>query len=65
MAITDKEFQQIKSTIKDFIKEEMVSEEKFDVKHTFEEQLPYLEEKEIRFDLWVYSLLKFQRNMVV
>ena len=45
MAITDKEFQQIKSTIKDFIKEEMVSEEKFDVKHTFKEQLPYLEEK--------------------
>jgi alkylation response protein AidB-like acyl-CoA dehydrogenase len=45
MAITDKEFQKIKSTIKDFIKEEMVSEEKFDVKHTFEEQLPYLEEK--------------------
>ena len=45
MAITDKEFQKIKSTIKDFIKEEMVSEEKFDVKQTFEEQLPYLEEK--------------------
>ena len=45
MAITDKEFQQIKSSIKDFIKEEMVSEEKFDVKHTFKEQLPYLEEK--------------------
>ena len=45
MAITDQEFQKIKSTIKDFIKEEMVSEEKFDVKHTFEEQLPYLEEK--------------------
>ena len=45
MAITDKEFQKIKLTIKDFIKEEMVSEEKFDVKQTFEEQLPYLEEK--------------------
>ena len=45
MAITDQEFQKIKSTIKDFIKEEMVSEEKFDVKQTFEEQLPYLEEK--------------------
>ena len=45
MAIADKEFQKIKSTIKDFIEEEMVSEEKFDVKHTFEEHLPYLEEK--------------------
>ena len=45
MAITDQEFQKIKSTIKDFIEEEMVSEEKFDVKHTFEEQSPYLEEK--------------------
>jgi len=45
MAITDKEFQKIKLTIKDFIEEEMVSEEKFDVKQTFEEQLPYLEEK--------------------
>ena len=51
MAITDKEFQQIKSTIKDFIKEEMVSEEKFDVKYTFEEQLPYLEEK--RNKVWL------------
>jgi len=45
MAIADKEFQKIKSTIKDFIEEEMVNEEKFDVKHTFEEHLPYLEEK--------------------
>lgn len=45
MAIADKEFQKIKSTIKDFIKEEMVSEEKFDVQHTFKEHLPYLEEK--------------------
>ena len=31
MAITDQEYQKIKSTIKDFIKEEKVSEEKFDV----------------------------------
>ncbi len=45
MAIADKEFQKIKSTIKDFIEEEMVNEEKFDVKHTFKEHLPYLEEK--------------------
>ena len=45
MAIADKEFQKIKSTIKDFIKEEMVSEEKFDIQHTFKEHLPYLEEK--------------------
>jgi acyl-CoA dehydrogenase len=46
MAIPDKDFQEIKNKIAKFTKEELaVDEKEFNVKHTFAQRLPYLEEK--------------------
>ena len=46
MAVPDKDFQDIKDRIAKFVKEELAIDEKeFNVKHTFEQHLPYLEEK--------------------
>jgi len=46
MAIPDKDFQDIKNKIANFVQEELASNEKqFQGKHTFADHLPYLEEK--------------------
>ena len=46
MAISEKDFQDIKKKIANFVKEELLDNEKqFQPKHTFADHLPYLEEK--------------------
>ena len=46
MAISEKDFQDIKKKIANFVKEELLDNEKqFQPNHTFADHLPYLEEK--------------------
>ena len=46
MAISDKDFQDIKDRIAKFVQQELLDNEKqFQAKHTFADHLPYLEEK--------------------
>ena len=46
MAISTEKFEDIKSKIQQFIKEEMLADESFfDINHKFADYLPFLEEK--------------------
>ena len=46
MGISEKDFQDIKKKIANFVKEELLENEKqFQANHTFADHLPYLEEK--------------------